>query len=99
MTPQRDGPIAGPVPEFLHQGRRVVHQTRVFSDILGLAEAGLGRGDPEAHWTAATDLCQDHPRRRETGRTQSQPTVSGSSASTTRPSQTKGDRENPEPTN
>ena len=32
---------SGPVPEFLHQGRRVVHQTQVLSDILGLAEAGL----------------------------------------------------------
>ena len=32
---------SGPVPEFLHQGRRVVHQTRVLSDILGLAEAGF----------------------------------------------------------
>ena len=32
---------SGPVREFLHQGRRVVHQTRVLSDILGLAEAGF----------------------------------------------------------
>ena len=32
---------SGPVREFLHQGRRVVHQTQVLSDILGLAEAGF----------------------------------------------------------
>ena len=32
---------SGPVREFLHPGRRVVHQTQVLSDILGLAEAGF----------------------------------------------------------